>query len=267
LTIITPVSIDHQQYLGETLGEIALEKAGIIKRGVPVIIGPQDDEGMAVIEARAMRLGAPVLAFGQHWHVHEEHGRMVYQDENGLLDLPLPNLPGPHQIHNAGAALTALRHLGATAAQCEAAVTQAFWPARMQRLRQGPLVDSAPSVELWLDGGHNPAGGLAVAATLARMPVRETHLICGMLNTKDVRGYMVPLASQTTTLHAVEIPGEKNTLPATETRDAALAAGMKAEIAGSVAEALRSIAAKTPNARVLICGSLYLAGTVLRENA
>lgn len=266
LTIITPVSIDHQQYLGETLGEIALEKAGIIKRGVPVIIGPQDDAGMAVIEARAMRLGAPVLAFGQHWHVHEEHGRMVYQDENGLLDLPLPNLPGPHQVHNAGAALTALRHLGATAAQCEAAVTQVFWPARMQRLRQGPLVDSAPSVELWLDGGHNPAGGLAVAATLARMPVRETHLICGMLNTKDVRGYMVPLASQTTTLHAVEIPGEKNTLPASETRDAALAAGINAEIAGSVAEALRTIAAKTPNARVLICGSLYLAGTVLREN-
>ena len=267
LTIITPVSIDHQQYLGETLGEIAFEKAGIIKRGVPVIIGPQDDAGLAVIEARAMRLGAPVLAFGQHWHVHEEHGRMVYQDENGLLDLPLPNLPGPHQIQNAGAALTALRHLGATAAQCEAAVTQAFWPARMQRLRQGPLVDSAPQVELWLDGGHNPAGGLAVAATLARMPVRETHLICGMLNTKDVRGYMVPLASQTTLLHAVEIPGEKNTLPATTTRDAALAAGMKAEVGGSVAEALRFIAAKTPNARVLICGSLYLAGTVLRENA
>jgi len=266
LTIITPVSIDHQQYLGETLGEIALEKAGIIKRGVPVIIGPQHDAGLAVIEARAMRLGAPVLAFGQHWHVHEEHGRLVYQDEKGLLDLPLPNLPGPHQIQNAGAALTALRHLGATAAQCEAAVTQAFWPARMQRLRQGPLVDSAPQVELWLDGGHNPAGGLAVAATLARMPMRETHLICGMLNTKDVRGYMVPLASQTTLLHAVEIPGEKNTLPATTTRDAALSAGMKADVAGSVAEALRSIAAKTPNVRVLICGSLYLAGTVLREN-
>jgi dihydrofolate synthase/folylpolyglutamate synthase len=136
----------------------------------------------------------------------------------------------------------------------------------MQRLRHGPLVDLAPQVELWLDGGHNPAGGQAVAATLARMPVRETHLICGMLNTKDVRGYMVPLAPQTTALHAVEIPGEKNTLPATQTRDAALAAGIKAEIAGSVAEALGTIAAQTPTGRVLICGSLYLAGTVLREN-
>ncbi len=266
LTIITPVSIDHQQYLGETLGEIAFEKAGIIKRGVPVIIGPQEDAGMAVIEARAMRMGAPVLAFGQHWHVHEEHGRLVYQDEKGLLDLPLPNLPGPHQIQNAGAALTALRHLGLSNAACEAAITKAFWPARMQRLRKGPLAESAPGVELWLDGGHNPAGGVAVAATLARMAERETHLICGMLNTKDVRGYMVPLASQATMLHAVAIPGEKNTLPAEVTRDAARAAGIRAEVAGSVAEALAGIAAQNPSARVLICGSLYLAGTVLREN-
>ena len=168
LTIITPVSIDHQQYLGDTLPEIAFEKAGIIKRGVPVIIGPQEDAGMAVIEARALKLGAPVLAFGQHWHVTEERGRMVYQDERGLLDLPLPNLPGPHQIHNAGAALAALRYLGKSSADCEAAVTRAYWPARMQRLRKGPLAEMAPEVELWLDGGHNPAGGQAVAATLAR---------------------------------------------------------------------------------------------------
>ena len=266
LTIITPVSIDHQQYLGETLAEIAFEKAGIIKRGVPVIIGPQEDAGMAVIEARAARVGAPVLAFGQHWHVHEEHGRMVYQDERGLLDLPLPNLPGPHQIYNAGAALTALRQLGRSNAECEAAVTEACWPARMQRLRVGPLVEMAPKVELWLDGGHNPAGGQAVAATLARMPPRETHLICGMLNTKDVRGYMTPLASQTTRLHAVAIPGEKNTLPAEVTRDAARSAGIPAEVAGSVAAALAQIVAATPEARVLICGSLYLAGSVLREN-
>ena len=266
LTIITPVSIDHQQYLGETLAEIAFEKAGIIKRGVPVIIGPQEDAGMAVIEARAARVGAPVLAFGQHWHVHEEHGRMVYQDERGLLDLPLPNLPGPHQIYNAGAALTALRQLGRSNAECEAAVTEVYWPARMQRLRVGPLVEMAPKVELWLDGGHNPAGGQAVAATLARMPPRETHLICGMLNTKDVRGYMTPLASQTTRLHAVAIPGEKNTLPAEVTRDAARSAGIPAEVAGSVAAALAQIVAATPEARVLICGSLYLAGSVLREN-
>ncbi len=266
LSIITPVSLDHESFLGDTVAKIAGEKAGIIKRGVPVIVGPQSPEGLEVIEAQAARLGAPVLAYGQHWNVWEERGRLIYQDENGLLDLPLPNLPGPHQIQNAGAAITALRALGRDAAACEAAVTRAEWPARMQRLRHGPLVDLAPQVELWLDGGHNPAGGAAVAATLARMPTRETHLICGMLNTKDVAGYMQPLAGQVTRLHAVSIPGEKNTLPAETTRDAALSVGIPAEAAASVASALAGIAAQTPGARVLICGSLYLAGAILREN-
>lgn len=266
LTIITPVSLDHVDFLGDTVAKIAGEKAGILKRGVPVIVGPQSDEGLAVIEARAARLGAPVLAFGQHWSVWEERGRLVYQDENGLLDLPLPNLPGPHQIQNAGAAIAALRALGRDEVACEAAVSRAFWPARMQRLKTGPLVALAPKVELWLDGGHNPAGGEAVAATLARMPARETHLICGMLNTKDVAGYMRPLAGHATRLHAVSIPGEKNTLPAEQTRDAALSVGIPAEAAPSVAEALAAIAASSPEARVLICGSLYLAGAVLREN-
>ncbi|MDP4891876.1 MAG: bifunctional folylpolyglutamate synthase/dihydrofolate synthase [Cypionkella sp.] len=266
LTVITPVSIDHQQYLGDTLPEIAGEKAGIIKRLVPVVVGPQEPEGMDVIEARALRLGAPVLAYGQQWSVSEERGRLIYQDENGLLDLPLPNLPGPFQIFNAGAAIAALRALGKDQAACEAAVTSAFWPARMQRLRFGPLVEAAPEVELWLDGGHNPAGGAAVADTLARMPARETHLICGMLNTKDVRGYMRPLAPHVTRLHAVSIPGEKNTLPAEATCEAATAVGIKAVTAASVAAALAQIVADCPTARVLICGSLYLAGGVLREN-
>ena len=266
LTIITPVSLDHQAFLGDTVAAIAGEKAGIIKRGVPVIVGPQSDDGMAVIERQAARMGAPVFACGQHWHASEDRGRLVFQDETGLLDLPLPTLPGPHQIQNAGAAIAALRLLGRDDIACGAAVTRAVWPARMQRLRQGPLVDSAPKVELWLDGGHNPAGGEAIAATLARMPVRTTHLICGMLNTKDVAGYMTPFARHITRLYAVSIPGEKNTLPAEVTRDAALAAGIDAVAAISVAAALAEIASQTPDARVLICGSLYLAGTVLREN-
>lgn len=266
LTLITPVSMDHEAFLGNTIAKIAGEKAGIIKRGVPCIVGPQHPDGLAVIEAKAVGLGAPLWVFGQHWNVWEERGRLIFQDENGLLDLPLPNLPGPHQVQNAGAAIAALRLLGKPEAACEAAVTRAFWPARMQRLRHGPLVDLAPQVELWLDGGHNPAGGEAVAATLARMPQRETHLICGMLNTKDVTGYMRPLAPQVTRLHAVSIPGEKNTLPAEVTCDAARSVGIDAVAAGSMIEALAGIAKASPEARVLICGSLYLAGTVLREN-
>jgi dihydrofolate synthase/folylpolyglutamate synthase len=266
LTVITPVSLDHQQYLGETLAEIAGEKAGIIKRRVPCVVGPQAPEGLAVIEARAERLGAPLLAQGQHWHCQAERGRMLFQDETGLLDLPLPNLPGPHQIDNAGAALMALRHLGFGAEACEAAVTRADWPARMQRLRRGPLVELAPGVELWLDGGHNPAGGEALAATLAAMPRRPTHLICGMLNTKDIAGYLRPLAAQADSLAAVSIPGEANTLPAEVTAAAARSAGLPARETASVAEALATIAAADPGARVLVCGSLYLAGSVLREN-
>ncbi|WP_394346497.1 bifunctional folylpolyglutamate synthase/dihydrofolate synthase [Tabrizicola caldifontis] len=266
LTIITPVSMDHEAFLGDTIAKIAGEKAGIIKRGVPCVVGPQHPDGLAVIEAKAAASGAPLWAYGQHWTVSEDRGRLVYQDENGLLDLPLPNLPGPHQVQNAGAAIAALRLLGKGEAACEAAVTRADWPARMQRLRRGPLVDLAPRVELWLDGGHNPAGGEAVAATLARMPARETHLICGMLNTKDVAGYMAPLARHVRRLHAVPIPGEKNTLPAEMTRDAARNVGMDAVTASSVAEALAGIAETSPEARVLICGSLYLAGAVLREN-
>lgn len=267
LSIITPVSIDHQQYLGETLAEIAGEKAGILKRSVPCVVGPQAEAGLEVIEARAARLGCPLLVHGQHWHAFEERGRLIFQDENGLLDLPLPNLPGPHQIENAGAALAALRFLGHGEEACEAAVTKAEWPARMQRLRHGPLAQSAPGVELWLDGGHNPAGGLAVAATLARMPPRATHLICGMLNTKDIAGYLRPLAAQAQSLTSVSIPDEPNTLSAEETAAAARAAGF-AEVteAASVAEALGAIGAQDASARVLICGSLYLAGRVLREN-
>ncbi|MEY8881669.1 folylpolyglutamate synthase/dihydrofolate synthase family protein [Donghicola sp. XS_ASV15] len=266
LTIITPVDIDHQQFLGETLPEIAGEKAGIIKRGVPVIVGPQKDEGLEVIEARAERLGAPVLAYGQHWHVGTENGRLVYQDEQGLLDLPLPNLPGPHQIMNAGAALAALRHLGADEVACEAAVTQAVWPARMQRLRKGPLFDIAGDAELWLDGGHNPAAGDAIAATLSQMPERETHLICGMLNTKDITGYLRPIAQYASSLTAVSIPGEPNTLPAETTAEAAAKVGMTAPTAPDVDTALRQLVQGNQNIRVLICGSLYLAGQILKKN-
>lgn len=270
LTIITPVSLDHQQYLGESLAEIAGEKAGIIKREVPCVVGPQADDGLSVIEARAERLGAPLLAHGQHWHVTEEMGRLIYQDETGLLDLPLPNLPGPHQVENAGAALAALRYLGARSgigeSAYEAAVTRAEWPARMQRLRTGPLPEAAPRAELWLDGGHNPAAGQAIASTLARLTARPTWLICGMLNTKDVRGFMAPLAGHAEGLYAVSIPGEANTLPASVTAEAAMAAGITATEAESVLAALVQITARNPQARVLICGSLYLAGAILREN-
>ena len=266
LCVITPVDMDHQQYLGDTLGRIAGEKAGIIKRGVPVIVGRQHDDGLAVIEAQAARLSAPLYAYGQHWHVWEEAGRLVFQDETGLLDLPKPTLLGAHQIENAGIALAALRVMGKGEAACEAAMTRAVWPARMQRLRHGPLVDSAPRAEVWLDGGHNPHAAHAIAALLAGMGARPTHLICGMLNTKDVTGFMAPLAAVAQSLHAVSIPGQSATLTASDTATAARAAGLPAHEADSVAAALATITTQDPEARILICGSLYLAGEILKTN-
>ena len=266
LTIITPISIDHEQYLGDTLAKIAFEKAGIIKRGVPCVVGPQPDEAMAVIEDVAARYGAPLLAHGQHWHVQAEAGRMVYQDDTGLLDLPLPNLPGAHQIENAGAALAALRHLEMGEIAAEAAVSRAVWPARMQRLNSGALARAVPEAELWLDGGHNASAGQALARHLASLPKRPTHLICGMLNTKDIGGYLRPLSAEAGNLIAVSIPGEANTLPAEVTAEAARAVGLKASCAPDIHAALDQVIAEDPQARILICGSLYLAGHILREN-
>ncbi|MGH1576667.1 bifunctional folylpolyglutamate synthase/dihydrofolate synthase [Planktotalea sp.] len=266
LTVITPVSIDHQQFLGDTLAEIAGEKAGILKRGVPCVVGPQDDVALEVIEAKAARIGAPLLVYGQHWHVGVERDRLVFQDETGLLDLPMPALLGAHQVQNAGAAIAGLRALGFGEDACIAAMQNATWPARMQRLKSGPISQIAPEAELWLDGGHNAAAAQAIADLLGGLPKRDTYLICGMLNTKDVSAYMQPLAPHVTQLFAVDIPGEANTLSSEDTAKAASDAGMQASNAKSVNEALETIAKTAPHARVLICGSLYLAGDVLRSN-
>ena len=229
-------------------------------------MGPQQEDGLAVIEAVAARNMAPLSVYGQHWHASREAGRMIYQDEQGLLDLPLPILPGLHQVQNAGGAIATLRALGFDAAACEGAVTNAQWPARMQRLKTGPLVKAAGQAELWLDGGHNPAAGVALATVLDELPKVPTYLICGMLNTKDIKGYLRPLAPHVTALHAVSIPGEAATLPAATTAQAAQAVGMTAAEAPDVATALQSIIGQDPQARVLICGSLYLAGNILRSN-
>ncbi len=266
VTVITPVDLDHQQFLGDTLAEIAGEKAGIIKRRVPCIVGPQQEAGLEVIEAVAARNMAPLSVYGQHWHAYREAGRMVYQDEQGLLDLPLPNLPGVHQVQNAGGAIATLRALGFDDVACEGAVTNVTWPARMQRLKEGPLTEAAGRAELWLDGGHNPAAGRALAGVLAELPNVPTYLICGMLNTKDITGYLRPLAPYVSALHAVSIPGEAATLPAATTAQAAVEAGMTAFEAADVLSALQEIVRQEPHARVLICGSLYLAGNILRDN-
>ena len=267
ITVITPISIDHQQYLGDTLAEIASEKAGILKRNCFAIIGPQEEEALAVIEARAYEVGATCKIYGQHWHVWEENGRLVFQDENGLLDLPLPKLIGAHQIQNAGIALATLRYLGKENVSCEGAMLNADWPARMQRLKKGPLTSLATDAEIWLDGGHNKAAGYALSEALSRLQSRKLFLIVGMLNTKDVAGYMQPLLSQSKRLYGVSIPGEAATMTAKETVDVAIDVGFEASVSENVESAIKEIIKQDQNARILICGSLYLAGSILQKNS
>ena len=266
LTVITPVSIDHQQYLGTTLAEIAAEKAGIIKPGVPCIVGPQPDEALAVIEDVAARRQAPLLVSGQDFTATSEDGRLVFRDDAGLLDMPLPRLPGAHQIDNAGIAIAALRRLGLGDEACERAPAEAEWPARIQRLRQGPLAEvaQAAGAELWLDGGHNAAAGEALAAHFRSLPPVPTHLICGMLDTKDQAGFLRPFAGAATGLTAVPIPDTPAALPPEAIAAAARAVGLSADVANDAETALRD-ALSSGARRVLICGSLYLAGDILRR--
>ena len=266
LCVITPVSIDHQQYLGDTLAEIAGEKAGILKPGVTGVVGPQDFAALEVIENRAARVGAPLMIHGQHWHAWEERGRLIVQDERGLADLPLPNLIGAHQIANAGTAVVALRALGQTEDAWEAAVSNANWPARMQRLTRGPIVKLAPGIEFWLDGGHNAAAGSAMAAHLQSLPRRPTYIIAGMLSSKDPQKFFRPLAPLIQGLCTVTIPGETASLSAGALALAAGAAGIEANAQPGIEDCVSTIAAKDPGARIMICGSLYLAGKVLRDH-
>lgn len=267
LSIITPISIDHEQFLGNTLAKIAGEKAGIIKKMCPVIVAPQPDEALDVIEQTANRNHAPLIAYAQHWQIDTERDGLIFHDDNGVVQLPRPNLPGAHQFENAGTAVAALRQLGFGNEVCEAALTQAHWPARMQKLQSGPVIDIAPNAEIWLDGGHNPAAGRALGHHLSQLPKRPTYLICGMLNTKDIAGYLSPMAAHVEKLVAVSIPGELNTLPAEDTAAAAQQAGILSETAVDVITAAGDIAKTDPDARILICGSLYLAGNLLRSHA
>lgn len=267
LSIITPISIDHEQFLGNTLAKIAGEKAGIIKKMCPVIVAPQPDEALDVIEQTANRNHAPLIAYAQHWQIDTERDGLIFHDDNGVVQLPRPNLPGAHQFENAGTAVAALRQLGFGNEVCEAALTQAHWPARMQKLQSGPVIDIAPNAEIWLDGGHNPAAGRALGHHLSQLPKRPTYLICGMLNTKDIAGYLSPMAAHVEKLVAVSIPGELNTLPAEDTAAAAQQAGILSETAVDVITAAGDIAKTDPDARILICGSLYLAGNILRSHA
>ena len=274
-SVITPIGIDHIEFLGDTLIKIAAEKAGIIKKNVPVVCAEQTAEATAVIEQAAKHARAPLHAATQDWHVNVEHGRLVYSDERGLLDLSAPRLFGRHQFDNAGLAIATLRaidFLKLEPSAFEQGIARAEWPARMQRLTSGRLVDAAPKdAEVWLDGGHNPDGGRVVADALGDLEERVSRplvVVVGMMGNKDAGGFLANFAGQTRHIIAVRIPDQDNAMPPDVLADSARQLGMRVETAVSVEAALRAIAklAYDVPPRILITGSLYLAGHVLAEN-
>ena len=274
-TIITRIAIDHTDFLGPTLEKIATEKAGILKRGTPAIVAAQARDALAAIERQAAKLNVPLKIAGEDWTATEERGRLVYQDEAGLLDLPAPKLYGRHQFENAGLAIAALRAIKPfkiSPAAYEAGMIKADWPARLQRLAQGRLVDLAPAgSELWLDGGHNPDGGRAIAAALADLEERVSRplvLIVGMLASKDCEGFLGNFTGLARRMIAVPVPGAEKGMSAEAVADAARAIGLPATSRDNLIEALDAARKLDldPPPRILITGSLYLAGEVLREN-
>jgi dihydrofolate synthase/folylpolyglutamate synthase len=274
-TVIAPVSYDHAEHLGDAIGQIAAEKAGILKRGVPAIIAPQPREALAVIERQAARLSAPLRIAGEDFTATEERGRLVYQDDVGLLDLPAPRLYGRHQFDNAGLAIATLRAIKAfelAPSAFETGIARAEWPARMQRLTQGRLAALAPTgSEVWLDGGHNADGARAIANALADLEERVSRpliLIMGMLANKDCLNFLKNFVGLARCVLALPIPHQENTMTAETIVEMARAIGLPAQASADVQEALAAIKQFDlhPAPRILITGSLYLAGHVLAAN-
>ncbi len=264
-TAITSVSMDHEHFLGDTLALIAAEKAGIIRPGVPCVTGRQHPAVAEVLDAEARLAGTILLARDREWSIAEDGVGLVYQDKFGRLDLPRPSLLGRHQVDNAGIAIAALRHAARGDPALDlpeaayAAISRADWPARLQRLH-GRLARILPGSELWLDGGHNPGAGQALAETLAEWRDRPLHLVVGMRETKDASGFLAPLLPYADRVFAVREPGQEMALGWDEI---IAASGGRASIGPGVEGALSALAAG-PAGRVLICGSLYLAGEVLK---
>lgn len=275
VSVIMPISMDHEAYLGDRVELIAAEKAGIMKRGCPVVIGAQEsDTALQVLIETAERLDCPTVIYSQDFLAFEENGRMVYQDEDGLMDLPLPRLPGRHQYANAAAAIAAVKAAGFEIGHraAERAMTHVAWPARMQKLTQGKLVELAPKgSDIWLDGGHNPGAGIVIAEALAEQEEKNPRplvLISGMINTKDQTGYFSAFKGLARHVYTVPVTNSDAGVPNDELALRAEEAGLSAEPVSSVASALMLLRDSWdgPAPRILIGGSLYFAGAVLAEN-
>ncbi|NTF08614.1 bifunctional folylpolyglutamate synthase/dihydrofolate synthase [Agrobacterium rubi] len=277
VSVIMPISLDHQAYLGDSVELIAAEKAGIMKAGSPIVIGHQEyDAALDVLVHTAERLRCPTAVYGQDYSAHEEFGRMVYQDEFSLVDAPLPRLPGRHQLANAAAAIRAVKAAGfeVTDKMIETAMASVEWPGRLQRITTGRLVEMAPpGSEIWIDGGHNPGAGEVIAEAMAgfeEKQARPLFLISGMINTKDQVGYFKAFADIAQYVFTVPIQGTDAGIDPVVLAHAVFDAGLVAAPTSSIEEALEELKKRIvpgkPAPRILIGGSLYLAGNALALN-
>ncbi|NBQ75940.1 MAG: bifunctional folylpolyglutamate synthase/dihydrofolate synthase [Acetobacteraceae bacterium] len=265
-TAITSISMDHMDFLGDALGKIAAEKAGIMRAGVPCVTGAQAPEALAVINATAAECAAPLLRRGQDWCCEVTAQGLAFRDAQGALALPPPGLIGPHQADNAGIAIAALRAAQLpwlNDAAIARGVANASWPARLQRLEGRLAAMLPPGFSLWLDGGHNAGAGVALAQHFAAWRDQPLHLVIGMKQGKASVEFLRPLLPFATTIHAVAEPGQHLAM---SVADIIAASGGIATPGPTVAEALGKIAANAKPGRALIAGSLYLAGEVLKAN-
>jgi dihydrofolate synthase/folylpolyglutamate synthase len=271
-SVITRISYDHTHILGTTIRAIAGEKSGIIKPGCPVILSAQREmEANEIMRRTAERLDAPLFAYGEDWHIERSETGCRYRDAQGAMDLPPPGLLGAHQYQNAGAAIAALRHgrvFDLTERDFAEGLRTVEWPGRLQRLTRGPLAALLPAHwELWLDGGHNDSGGEVLAEQAASWADKPLFMVYGMLNTKHPADFLRPLATHIRACRTVTIPDAELSLPADEICGMACDAGLAAEPAASPLQAVSALCGlvDTPS-RILICGSLYLAGAILADN-
>lgn len=277
VAIISSISLDHQAFLGDRVELIAAEKAGIIKPGCPVVIGEQlEEDAREVLISTARRIGSRKMVYGEDFVSYSEHGRLVYQDEDGLLDLPLPRLKGRHQYANAAAAIRGIKSAGITVSDASIAkgLEGVDWPGRLQKLTAGRIFDLArPGTEIWIDAGHNPGAGRVIAEAMANQEdcdSRPLFLITGMLNTKEPHGFFEAFADMARHVFTVEITTSDAGLDPVVLAGEAEDAGLSAEPAASVEAAITTISQhwSDPDSppRILVCGSLYLIGEVLRLN-
>lgn len=272
-TVITSISMDHMQYLGDTIAKIAQEKANIMKSGVACVSVAQPADAIAVLDATATRIGAPLKMQDRQWFIdRDDPTGLRFRGERETWRIPSPNLLGRHQHQNIGAALAALEQSGFAIPSfaLRSGMRAIDWPARAQRLRTGPLVQALPwSWEVFLDGGHNAGGGQAIAALIDDYwRDRPLHVVAGMLNTKAAEDFLVSLAPRAKSFTAVPVPGHAAAyVPESLAQVAAKVGFSNVGVAASPLDAVDRIKALTPaQGRMLVCGSLYLAGEVLKEN-